>query len=357
MKKMSFIVAAVCFSFALPALAEEETEFAAEAETEVYEDEERTFTQYEAGVYKVGEDIPAGEYVVFADRGTGYFCVSSDIDQKDILFNDNFDYNSIITVNDGEYLNMKRCYAVPIAENPEVDITGTGMFLVGTHISAGEYKLDSGSDHGYYCIYSSSRQDDIVANDVFEGQDYAAVSDGQYLVLSRCSIADSGDSAPENTAEADSDAEASSQYAGGVYKVGVDIPAGEYVLFADDSGAGYFSVSADSNQSDILFNDNFEYNSIITVNDGEYLDMSRCYAVPISENPDVDISGAGMFLVGMHIPAGEYKLDSGGDNGYYCIYSSSRQDDIVVNGIFEGQNYVSVSDGQYLVLSRCSIVE
>lgn len=144
------------------------------------------YTQYSAGVYKVGVDIPAGEYVVFASGGMGYFCVSSDSNQNDILFNDNFDYNSIISINDGEYLDLSRAYAISIEESPDVEIDATGMFKVGTHIPAGEYKLESTDGLGYYCIYPDSRQDDIIANDNFEGQNYVTVSDGQYLVLSRC---------------------------------------------------------------------------------------------------------------------------------------------------------------------------
>lgn len=148
------------------------------------------FTKYDAGMYKVGADIPAGEYIVFASGGTGYFCVSSDSNQNDILFNDNFDYNSIITIRDGEYLDLTRCYAIPAEENPDVAVSAVGMFKVGTHIPAGEYKLESSGGTGYYCIYPDSRQDDIIANDNFDGQNYVTVSDGQYLVLVRCRFAE-----------------------------------------------------------------------------------------------------------------------------------------------------------------------
>lgn len=145
---------------------------------------------YSSGMYKVGTDIPSGEYVVFAKSGTGYFCVSSDSNQNDITFNDNFEYNSIITVEDGEYLDLSRCYAVPLSDDPDVELGGSGMFLVGTHIPAGEYKIDSGNEYGYYCIYSSSRQDHIIANDNFTGTTYVTVDNGQYLEFSRCHFVD-----------------------------------------------------------------------------------------------------------------------------------------------------------------------
>lgn len=151
---------------------------------------EKEFTKYEYGMNKVGTDIPAGEYIIYAKNGRGYFCVSSDSNQEDIIFNENFDYNSIISINDGEYLKMSHCYAIPISENPDVLTEGTGMFKVGLHIPAGEYKLEATDDRGYYCIYPDSRQDDIIANDIFEGQTYVTVADGQYLVLSGCKFVD-----------------------------------------------------------------------------------------------------------------------------------------------------------------------
>lgn len=145
-------------------------------------------------------------------------------------------------------------------------------------------------------------------------------------------------------------------YADGTYKVGVDIPAGEYVLFAT-SGSGYFAVTSDSSGDDILFNDNFTYNSIITIRDGEYLELSRCYAEKITMAGDLKTTGEGMFKIGKHLPAGEYKLKptSSDYSGYYCVYNDSRHDDIDDNDNFSGSAYVTVRNGQYLTLSRCYI--
>lgn len=144
--------------------------------------------KYESGQYKVGTDMEPGEYVFFANSSRGYFCVSSDANGNDIISNENFSYNSIMTVCDGEYLELSRCYAVPISEVTELPIDKANMFKIGVHIPAGEYKLISDGAMGYYCIYSDNRQDDIESNDNFNGQSYILVSDGQYLELSRCHI-------------------------------------------------------------------------------------------------------------------------------------------------------------------------
>lgn len=149
------------------------------------------------------------------------------------------------------------------------------------------------------------------------------------------------------------------QYLSGQYKIGIDMPAGEYVLFSD-SGSGYYAVSSDSNGAEILSNDNFDYNSVITVDEGTYIKLSRCVAVPTEEIGKIDISKGNMFRIGKDIEAGEYSLESTGSDGYYCIYSDSRQqgtNSIVTNENFSGNTYVTVCDGQYLKLSRCTIKE
>lgn len=145
------------------------------------------------------------------------------------------------------------------------------------------------------------------------------------------------------------------EYAEGQYKVGKDIHAGEYVLFT--SGGGYFCVSTDENGDNIVFNENFNYNSIITIKSGEYLELSDCTAVPIKYVKKISKKEGEMFKIGKYLKAGSYKIKAdSGDSGYYCIYSSSRQQNIVSNDNFKGTRYIKVRNGQYLLLSDCKIV-
>ncbi len=148
--------------------------------------------KYENSTYKIGSTMPAGEYVLFTNSSiSGYFCLSSDSSgmTSSIITNDNFNYTSIITVEDGEYLELSRCYAEPIGTAGTLTTSGEGMFKIGTHLSSGEYELQATeSISGYYCIYSDSRRSKIVSNDNFMGTKYVTVRDGQYLELSRCKI-------------------------------------------------------------------------------------------------------------------------------------------------------------------------
>lgn len=155
----------------------------------------------------------------------------------------------------------------------------------------------------------------------------------------------------------------SKKYGEGQYKVGKDIPAGTYMLWASDlKYSGYFVYSSDANADDIIENDNFSTNTIIEVYNGEYLDLRRCDAYPLEDakapQKQNGSFGEGFYIIGEHIPAGEYKLESTDAkySGYYCIYNDLRRENIDSNGNFSDTRYISLSDGQYLKLNRCKIV-
>ena len=65
-----------------------------------------------------------------------------------------------------------------------------------------------------------------------------------------------------------------------------------------------------------------------------------------------------MFKVGTHIPAGEYKISSNG-SGYLQVSSDSSHsfNSIISNNNFDNDTYITVTDGQYLTISRAHIVK
>ena len=152
------------------------------------------------------------------------------------------------------------------------------------------------------------------------------------------------------------------QYADGMYKVGADIPAGEYIL--DPSATAYYQVASDSTGTleSIVSNDNFSGTRYITVSEGQYLTLTGCTAYPASYVSDGTIKNdnlsGGMYKVGVDIEAGEYKVTPDG-SGYYEVDSSSAGtlDAIVANENFSSDVYVTVSDGQYLKLSGATLVK
>lgn len=71
--------------------------------------------------------------------------------------------------------------------------------------------------------------------------------------------------------------------------------------------------------------------------------------------PETPSYGEGTYKIGADLPAGEYKLTSVSDDAYWEVKNSSDADaDIVGNDIFSGSAYVTVYDGQYLTLRRCT---
>jgi len=153
----------------------------------------------------------------------------------------------------------------------------------------------------------------------------------------------------------------------GMYKVGSDMPSGEYKLFCIDSflSSAYYEVTKDSSGTldSILANDNFGTFTYLTVQDGQYLKLERCRAVPISDALPYDAADGeyseGTHKIGYDMPADEYKLfaaDTLLGMAYFQVSSDSigTLEGIVANDNFGTFSYMTVSDGQYLTLTRCS---
>ena len=145
-----------------------------------------------SGEYKVGDDIPAGEYYVKCDGYNLYVEVASDSsgDLESIVYNLNTGGGVYITVNDGEYLKIQGGNLYELDKAPDRGADGgyykEGMYKVGEDIPAGEYQVEATSGLGYIEVSSDSRHqiEGIITNDNFEGNKYITVQDGQYLTLS-----------------------------------------------------------------------------------------------------------------------------------------------------------------------------
>lgn len=84
--------------------------------------------------------------------------------------------------------------------------------------------------------------------------------------------------------------ESNENYERGQYKVGEDIQAGEYILLAESDREGFLSVDEDANR-------NYETNTIVTVNDGEFFEFKRSIAVRYEDfypANKIDISNEGI---------------------------------------------------------------
>lgn len=146
-------------------------------------------------------------------------------------------------------------------------------------------------------------------------------------------------------------------YESGMYKVGTDIPAGEYFVMSDEYNSAYIELASDSTGEfeSTIMNDIIDTFRFITVTDGQYITIDDAQFTEadnaIITQPEDGIYVEGMYRVGIDIPAGEYLVQSeDSDMGFVEVTSNSTGnfDDIITNEIVEGSIYITISDGQYI---------
>lgn len=146
----------------------------------------------------------------------------------------------------------------------------------------------------------------------------------------------------------------------GMYKVGTDIKAGEYVVISDQSA--YMQLTKDSTGTleSIIANENIQNRTIITIKDGQYFEVKNGDIYPISKAPKAVTTDnqlpAGMYKVGLDIQPGEYKVVAQ-DSGYVEVSSNSSHDlySIVSNDNFDDEKYVTIKQGQYIKLGNATL--
>lgn len=139
--------------------------------------------------------MPAGEYVVISN-GDSYIELASDStgNFSSIIANDVFKNRSVITVQDGQYLKVQRGTIYAVKDAPKVELKNgmlpSCMYKVGIDFPAGEYKVTSNGGDSYIEVSrdSSHNMSSIISNDLFTGDRYIQVSDGQYLKFFNCEV-------------------------------------------------------------------------------------------------------------------------------------------------------------------------
>lgn len=182
-----------------------------------------------------------------------------------------------------------------------------------------------------------------------------------------CSVVWNGtESSITITDDSGSNVSVSKTYKAGTYKVGSEIPAGEYLLTTNDTNFCYIEVSKDSSGTfeSIITNANYYSRHYITVEDGQYFKFKGTATLASEAAPYQAKDGlypSGMYLVGKDIPAGEYKINVSANSilgwGYYAVCKDSigKLSSIITNDNIENSTYQTVSEGQYLILNQCYI--
>lgn len=143
------------------------------------------------GMYKVGSEIEAGEYVIFANYGTYYEILKdSNGTLESIIANEIVMNQSIVDLKEGTYFNFKDGELYPIDLAPVIEpLEGKlqeGMYKVGLHIKSGEYKIvpdESGMSYLEVAKNAQHTLNSIVSNDILTGEKYITIKDGQYITV------------------------------------------------------------------------------------------------------------------------------------------------------------------------------
>lgn len=160
----------------------------------------------------------------------------------------------------------------------------------------------------------------------------------------------------------------------GTYKVGTDIEAGEYLLITDKQDDGilstaYYQVTATASAAvtsdDFLYNGNFYYRTYVRLESGQYLQFNSAKLYKLNNYPAVNKNAAswhsGQYKVGTDLDAGEYKLTVLEDNGFFQITRTPNAKigtaDYIDNDFFSGQQYVTLTAGDYLEFKGATLTK
>jgi fibronectin type 3 domain-containing protein len=230
---------------------------------------------YSAGVYKIGTDIPAGEYLFVAtNMDYAEFYTTTDAAGTNFT-SDGLPYPTCYgTIKSGQYLTIISSKAYPLASAPLQKINTDGSFLpgqykVGRDIPAGTYVINyqATNDFGYFDIESNSLNDysGYVGSDWYSGRIYVTLTAGQYFTF------DLGlGYIPGKYPLLDK----SQPYLyDGMYLVGTDIPAGTYSIEPEDAYGGYYEIYTDATFADASYVDGGDVSAptSVTVTNGQYL--------------------------------------------------------------------------------------
>ncbi len=159
---------------------------------------ENNISEYTVGVYKVGNNIKPGEYCLLNRNNSDGSIAEIEIDTDSsgqfssiglMMDTNTFAY---FVLQDGEYLNIKKGYVIPLNNYKKPVLSSyqsipSGMYKVGTDIPAGEYELTNiNNKNPYYVIYNeipSSKENIFYNSDYFETNQFVTLKEGQYIIF------------------------------------------------------------------------------------------------------------------------------------------------------------------------------
>ena len=230
-----------------------------------------------------------------------------------------------------------------------MDIDGWTYYKIGDKYQPGEYVMVANEGESpNLSVIMDDEEHTLVAYDSGNLYQVFDTLNGQYIYFDGGKIYPISE-APEVKKTEDG------AYPEGVYNVGVQLPAGEYVCKGDFISLETFVDLTGEYDSQLGYSSGAR-SAIITVDEGQYIKSvwGDIYPIELTEDlkPKDGVYLDGMYKVGFHMPAGTYKLKADADSAYAQIYNDSyqsrREDELA---IAEPEATFTVTDGQYVSIS------
>lgn len=231
-----------------------------------------------------------------------------------------------------------------------LEIDGDIYQKIGANFPPGEYVIlpEGETGNSYFNVIKDDETRTVVAFGGNETIDIFDTLDGQYITISSGKVYPI-DSAPLPTPNE------KGGYKAGMYKAGVQIPAGEYVVRGDSPTAYTYRDLMNEYESDLGFV-SAQRDVIMQVDEGHYIEAvwGELYPIALTEDlkPADGVYRDGMYKVGFHIPAGTYKLKADATTAYAQIYkdsyNASREEDFVQA---EPEGTFTLKEGQYVIIT------
>lgn len=156
-------------------------------------------------------------------------------------------------------------------------------------------------------------------------------------------------------------------YNAGTYNVGIDIPAGQYVMTPTTKyqEGYYFTTNYDRSiiSSGCVDCDSFMIRGYATVQNGDKFELDYATMIPAKDAGRLlpykdDLYNPAEYKIGFDLPAGTYNLYYLDSKSHYEIRTSDSHlgyGNAVDSQDISGNTSVTVKDGQYLKLTHCAL--
>ena len=120
-----------------------------------------------------------------------------------------------------------------------------------------------------------------------------------------------------------------------------------------------YQITGDARGEDFVCGDNIETFAYVEIEEGQFLELINCFAVPVEDTWPVKIENdtlsEGGYRVGVDIEPGEYKVKSTDEYSHYRITEDANGKEYVDGNTIEKSHYIEVREGEYLRLAKAEM--